>query len=132
MNLDSVGIQTLNNESLKINGINLIGISDNISDKSKISNFEKFFQKDLFNLLIVHKPSIWEKVSAKANLMLSGHTHNGQIFPFNFIVKLKFPKIYGLHQRINNYLYVSSGSATWGPKIRIGSNNEIVQIKLKN
>ncbi len=130
--LDSVGIQTLNNESLKINGINLIGLSDNISDKSKISNFEKLFQKDLFNLLIVHKPSIWEKVSPKANLMLSGHTHNGQIFPFNFIVKLKFPQIYGLYQRMNNYLYVSSGSATWGPKIRLGSNNEIVQIKLKN
>ena len=34
--------------------------------------------------------------------------------------------------KINNYLYVSSGSATWGPKIRIGSNNEIVHIKLKS
>ena len=43
--LDSVGIQTLNNESLKINGINLIGLSDNISDKSKIEYFEKLFKK---------------------------------------------------------------------------------------
>ena len=115
-----------------MDGINLIGLSDNISDKSKISNFEKLFQKDLFNLLIVHKPSIWEKVSAKANLMLSGHTHNGQIFPFNFIVKLKFPQIYGLYKKNNNYLYVSSGSATWGPKMRIGSNNEIIHFELKN
>ena len=131
-NFHNVGIQTLNNESLKTYGINIIGLSDNVSDESKISFFEKLSQKKLFNLLIVHKPSIWKKVSAKANLMLSGHTHNGQIFPANFIVKLKFPQIYGFYKRMNNYLYVSSGSATWGPKIRIGSNNEIIQIKLKN
>ena len=128
----NIGIQILNNESLQTNGINLIGLSDNISDESKISFFEKLFQKKLFNLLIVHKPSIWNKVSTKANLMLSGHTHNGQIFPFNYVVKLKFPENYGLYKRMNNYLYVSSGSATWGPKIRIGSNNEIIQVELKN
>ena len=128
----NIGIQILNNESLQTNGINLIGLSDNISDESKISYFEKLFQKKLFNLLIVHKPSIWNKVSTKANLMLSGHTHNGQIFPFNYVVKLKFPENYGLYKRMNNYLYVSSGSATWGPKIRIGSNNEIIQVELKN
>ncbi len=128
----NIGIQILDNESLQTNGINLIGLSDNVSDESKISYFEELFQKQLFNLLIVHKPSIWKKVSNKANLMLSGHTHNGQIFPFNYIVKLKFPENYGLYQRKNNFLYVSSGSATWGPKIRIGSNNEIIQIELKN
>ena len=81
--------------------------------------------------MIVHKPSIWKKASFKANLMLSGHTHNGQIFPFNLIVKLKFPQNYGLYKNNNNHLYVSSGSATWGPKIRIGSNNEIIYIELK-
>ena len=128
----NIGIQILNNESLQTNGINLIGLSDNISDESKISYFEKLLQKKLFNLLIVHKPSIWNKVSTKANLMLSGHTHNGQIFPFNYVVKLKFPENYGLYKRMNNHLYVSSGSATWGPKIRIGSNNEIIQVELKN
>ena len=128
----NIGIQILNNESLQTNGINLIGLSDNISDESKISYFEKLLQKTFFNLLIVHKPSIWNKVSTKANLMLSGHTHNGQIFPFNYVVKLKFPENYGLYKRMNNHLYVSSGSATWGPKIRIGSNNEIIQVELKN
>ena len=130
--LKSVGIHTLDNESLKIDGINLIGLSDNITDTLKIDYVEKLLQKDLFNLLIVHKPSIWKKVSNKANLMLSGHTHNGQIFPFNLVVKIQFPQNYGLYKNINNNLYVSSGSATWGPKIRIGSNNEIIQIELKN
>ena len=130
--LKSVGIKILENESIKLDGINLIGISDNITNKSKIEYVEKLTQKDLFNLLIVHKPSIWKKVSNNANLMLSGHTHNGQIFPFNFFVKLQFPQNYGLYKNKKNFLYVSSGSATWGPKIRIGSNNEIIHIELKN
>ena len=130
--LNTVGIRTLNNESIKFQGLNLIGLSDDITNKSKIDHFKKLSKNNLFNLLIVHKPSIWKKVSDNANLMLSGHTHNGQIFPFNFIVKLKFPEIYGLYKNINNFLYVSSGSATWGPKIRIGSNNEIIHIELKN
>ncbi len=130
--LKLVGIKILENESLQLDGINMIGLSDNITNKSKIEYVEKLSQKDLFNLLIVHKPSIWKKVSNNANLMLSGHTHNGQIFPFNFVVKLQFPQNYGLYKNVNNYLYVSSGSATWGPKIRIGSNNEIIQIELKN
>ena len=116
---------------MQLDGINMIGLSDNITNKSKIEYVEKLSQKDLFNLLIVHKPSIWKKVSNNANLMLSGHTHNGQIFPFNFVVKLQFPQSYGLYKNMNNYLYVSSGSATWGPKIRIGSNNEIIHIELK-
>tara|TARA_B100000941_G_scaffold232069_1_gene174534 strand:+ start:870 stop:1928 length:1059 start_codon:yes stop_codon:yes gene_type:complete len=130
--LKLVGIKILENESLQLDGINLVGLSDNITNKSKIEYVEKLSKKDLFNLLIVHKPSIWKKVSNNANLMLSGHTHNGQIFPFNFVVKLQFPQNYGLYKNVNNFLYVSSGSATWGPKIRIGSNNEIIQIELKN
>ena len=62
--------------------------------------------------------------------MLSGHTHNGQIFPFNFIVKLKFKFVYGLYNKGNSNLYVSSGVACWGPKIRLGSKNEVVHLKL--
>ena len=81
-------------------------------------------------MVVVHKPSLWKYIKNEANLMLSGHTHNGQIFPFNFLVKLKFPEIYGLYSKNNNFLYVSSGVATWGPKIRIGSKNEIIQIQL--
>ena len=130
--LKSVGIKILENESLKLDGINMIGLSDNITNKLKIEYVEKLSQKNLFNLLIVHKPSIWKKVSNNANLMLSGHTHNGQIFPFNFVVKLQFPQNYGLYKNKKNNLYVSSGSATWGPKIRIGSNNEIIHIELNN
>ena len=75
---------------------------------------------------------MWEYCSRQIDLMLSGHTHNGQIFPFNLLVKIKFPNIYGLYKKDNSNLYVSSGVGCWGPKIRIGSNNEIIDITISS
>tara|TARA_B100000963_G_C22477092_1_gene602908 strand:- start:17 stop:214 length:198 start_codon:yes stop_codon:yes gene_type:complete len=64
--------------------------------------------------------------------MLSGHTHNGQIFPFNIFVKLKFKNLYGLYKSKESFLYVSSGVGCWGPKMRLGTQNEIIEISLRN
>ena len=125
-------IKILDNESVLVEQINIIGLSDNQKKENKINKFEQLFDSDYFNLLLVHQPSIWNSLKEKANLTLSGHTHNGQIFPFNFIVKIQFPQIYGVYSHLKNYLYVSSGAATWGPKIRIGSKNEILNIELTN
>src|SRR6056300_355860 len=125
-------IKVLDNESVLVEQINIIGLSDNQKKDNKINKFEQLFDANYFNLLLVHQPSIWNPLKEKANLTLSGHTHNGQIFPFNFIVKIQFPQIYGVYSHLKNYLYVSSGAATWGPKIRIGSKNEILNIELTN
>ena len=86
----------------------------------------------MFNLLIAHKPSFWSAFNEQIDLMLSGHTHNGQIFPFNLLVKLKFKNLYGLYTNRQSYLYVSSGVGCWGPKMRLGTQNEIVEIFLNN
>ena len=80
--------------------------------------------------MISHKPDIWDDINKNVELMVSGHTHNGQIFPFNLMVKLKFKYIYGLYLKNKSRLFVSSGSGCWGPKLRIGSSNEIINIKL--
>ena len=125
-------IKVLDNQSVLEEQINIIGISDNQKKDNKINIFEQLYDSDYFNLLLVHQPSIWNSLKEKANLTLSGHTHNGQIFPFNLIVKIQFPQIYGEYYHLKNYLYVSSGAATWGPKIRIGSKNEILNIELSN
>ena len=126
--LSDYGLTFLDNESFKFKGINFIGISDNqsIGDQKLVTS--KLIKKDLFNLVIVHKPSLWEFVYKNIDLMLSGHTHNGQIFPFNFFVRLQFKYIYGLYQKLNSKLYVSSGSGCWGPRMRLGTTNEIIQI----
>lgn len=129
-NFKSQNINILDNHSVMEQHINIIGLSDNLSKKEKIKVFDSLFKPDCFNLLLVHQPSIWNLLKEKANLTLSGHTHNGQIFPFNLIVKLQFPQIYGVYSYLKNYLYVSSGASTWGPKIRIGSKNEILNIEL--
>jgi predicted MPP superfamily phosphohydrolase len=125
-------IKVLDNQSVLEEQINIIGISDNQKKDNKINIFEQLYDSDHFNLLLVHQPSIWNSLKEKANLTLSGHTHNGQIFPFNLIVKIQFPQIYGVYNHLKNYLYVSSGAATWGPKIRIGSKNEILNIELNS
>jgi len=128
--LKNFNINILDNESILLEKINLIGISDNqnLENQKKI-----FFSKKInhfFNLCLVHKPSLWKSIKGEADLMLSGHTHNGQIFPFNFLVKLQFKEKYGLYKHINSLLFVSSGSGTWGPKIRLGSFNEVISIIL--
>ena len=128
--LKKFNIKVLKNSSMQINEINIIGIDDLQSKYSKIKFVEKLNKKNLFNLVLSHKPDIWDNIKCKSDLMLSGHTHNGQIFPFNFLVKLKFKYIYGIYEYKKSKLYVSSGAGCWGPKLRIGSSNEIVNIQL--
>ena len=123
-------IKVLKNSSKQIDQINIIGIDDLQTKYSKIKYVEKLYKNNLFNLVLSHKPDVWDNIKNKSDLMLSGHTHNGQIFPFNFLVKLKFKFIYGVYEYKKSKLYVSSGAGCWGPKLRIGSSNEIVNILL--
>ena len=123
-------INLLKNKSMTINEINLIGIDDFQSEVNKIKHVNTLENKEKFNLVMSHKPDIWDNVNNNTHLMLCGHTHNGQIFPFNFLVRIKFKYIYGLYKKRNNQLYVSSGAGCWGPKIRLGTSNEIIKFKL--
>jgi len=126
--LNNYNLTFLDNESFKFKKLNFIGISDNLTLETQKKIASSLIQKDLFNLILVHKPTLWDHVYEKTDLMLSGHTHNGQIFPFNYFVRLQFKNIYGLYEKLTSNLYVSSGSGCWGPKMRLGSKNEIVDI----
>jgi predicted MPP superfamily phosphohydrolase len=128
--LNKYNINFLDNDSFKYKKINFIGISDNLTLENQKNIASKLVHEDLFNLILVHKPTLWDHVYEKTDLMLSGHTHNGQIFPFNLIVRLQFKNIYGLYEKLTSKLYVSSGSGCWGPKMRLGSKNEIVEIMI--
>ena len=128
--LKEFNINILDNQSILLGDVNLIGISDNQNINNQKDVFFSKKVKNLYNLCLVHKPSLWKSIKGQTDLMLSGHTHNGQIFPFNFLVKLQFKENYGLYKYKNSSLYVSSGSGTWGPKIRLGSFNEVISIVL--
>ncbi|MCC5888708.1 MAG: metallophosphoesterase [Gammaproteobacteria bacterium] len=90
-----------------------------------------------FRVLLYHRPDgLEEAAEAGVDLMLCGHTHNGQIVPFNFLVRRVFPRIKGLYEMARGdggrtRLYVSTGTGTWGPLLRLGSRNEITLICLQ-
>jgi predicted MPP superfamily phosphohydrolase len=82
-----------------------------------------------FTILLKHEPVIAKEAQGLFDLQLSGHTHKGQIFPFNYIVKIFYPHDAGLvHLPHNAFLYVSRGSGTWGPPIRFLSPPEVTII----
>ncbi|HCC05097.1 TPA: hypothetical protein DEP58_02205 [Patescibacteria group bacterium] len=64
-------------------------------------------------------------------MMFSGHTHNGQIFPFTLLVRMFFTYINGLYENEGKYLHVSPGTGTWGPPMRLGSHNQITLFDLQ-
>jgi predicted MPP superfamily phosphohydrolase len=63
-------------------------------------------------------------------LQVSGHTHGGQFFPGNLFVRLVFKTAYGYARIRNTHFFVTSGLGLFGPQCRLGSNSEIVCIKL--
>ena len=84
-----------------------------------------------FTVLMYHRPDGAEDAArAGVDLMLCGHTHNGQIVPFNWIVRRHFPRIAGRFDIDGMVLYVSPGTGTWGPTMRLGSSNEITVFDL--
>jgi uncharacterized protein len=65
------------------------------------------------------------------DLQLSGHTHYGQMWPFNYITHKVYELDWGYLKKENTHYYVSCGVGTWGPPVRIGNTPEIVQIRLR-
>ena len=129
--LKRFNITLLDNQSQMSGSVNLIGVSDNQPVRRQAEIVDELTDKSKFNLLMVHQPSVWEAVSGSVDLMLSGHTHNGQIFPFYLFVRMQYKTVYGLFSAKGSDLYVSSGSGTWGPRMRLGTQNEIVKIDIR-
>jgi hypothetical protein len=83
-------------------------------------------------ILLDHTPFKLEQAQQNGiDLQLSGHTHNGQIFPANLITKIIYEVSWGYKKKGNTHYYISSGAGTWGPPVRTGSSSEIVNIKVK-
>ncbi len=83
-------------------------------------------------LLLAHDPSTFKKASRMGiDLQLSGHTHGGQIWPFEYFVRLAVPFVAGLYRRGEAQLYVSRGTGFWGPPMRLAAPAEITEIRLR-
>lgn len=155
--LDTVNIKNIDNKVATINGLQLVGIGysyegDGVSFFQNLKD-NGLYTDDTASILLHHTPTnimrskdadlhssayIKPDMSfdiAQVNgidLQLSGHTHKGQLYPFNLFTKYIFKGLdYGLHTFGDFSLYTSSGVGTWGPPMRTGSYSEIVVITLK-
>ena len=78
-----------------------------------------------------HQPAkLQEAVDQGVDLQLSGHTHHGQLWPFQLITNRMYEVSWGYKKKGNTHFYVSCGVGTWGPPVRIGNTPEIMQINL--
>lgn len=138
--LQSINIKVLRDEVVTLaDGIQLVGRDDRDSRRmgSEFNPHDlKTLTKDLDHskpiIVMNHQPfNLNEAVEVGADLHLSGHTHNGQMWPFNFITKAIFELSWGLKQKGNTTFYVSSGFGSWGPPVRIGNTPEVVIFRIK-
>jgi len=137
--LDFLGVHVLANKALNIgNVINLAGVTDMIGKRFDVlppdlSKALLHVKPELPTILLSHQPKIVREMKdEKIDLILSGHTHGGQIFPFGLLVLLDQPYLSGLYQHnALTQVFVSNGAGYWGPAVRVMAPSEIVKINLK-
>ncbi|MDH5391696.1 MAG: metallophosphoesterase [Gammaproteobacteria bacterium] len=137
--IHSAGFSLLSNSGTTVNNlIDIVGVDDasvsgNIynSDVNE-SQLLAAYSNKRYTLLLKHQPVVDADSAGLFDLQLSGHTHGGQIFPFGLLTKLVYPLGFGLTQ-LNNaqWVYVSRGTGTWGPPIRLLAKAEITLIVLR-
>ena len=132
------GIHMLKDTTIKIDDKFYIISRDDIEGKNISGNKRKSLDeltKDIdFNLpvfLLDHQPYNLEKTAEYAiDLQFSGHTHNGQIWPLNYITGLLFEEDWGYLKKKDTHFYISSGYGTAVMPIRVGNHSEIINIKV--
>lgn len=132
--LKKTKMKVLRDRISKFKGINFIGIDYSDFKKEISEKLDKMkIDKNEVNVLLYHAPvfKLRELEKKGINLHLAGHTHNGQIFPFSLLIRLMYNYPRGLYQSKDSSIFVSSGTGTWGPPMRLGSFNEISLINLK-
>ena len=128
--LERLGVNVLRSASVfHDTEVQVIGIDD-MDDAGQVGRElgKLDVDTDRYVILLYHRPrGLEDAAAAGVDLMLSGHTHNGQIFPFNLIVRRVFEHIVGIYRHGSTTLYVSQGTGTWGPVLRFGTRAEITQ-----
>ncbi len=133
----AAGFTLLRGSAAMAGTINLVGVDDisghryglfiNVHEKELLNSIDR----GKFTVLLKHRPNISNEALGLFDLQLSGHTHKGQIFPFNLLSKLMFPYDAGyFNLQDNSNLYVNRGAGTWGPPVRFLSPPEVTVVEL--
>ncbi len=137
--LERLGVKPLRNERVRIGGergFDLAGVDDyNAFGPGHGPDLARALagrdsRREL--VLLAHQPrQVRESAKHDVGLQLSGHTHGGQIFPWNFFVRVQGPWVAGLYRVGNTQLYVSRGTGYWGPPMRVLAPSEITLLELR-
>jgi uncharacterized protein len=135
--LEKAGVQVLRNRWLEIApGLVLAGVDD-LTTARRAGNQGNLVAPALAGrppgaaILLSHTP--WqteEAAAAGAGLMLSGHTHGGQVWPFGYVVRLFYPLLAGRYEVNGMTVIVSRGTGAWGTRMRLWQPGEILRITL--
>jgi uncharacterized protein len=135
--LQKTPVRILSDEMVVVEGLQIVGVSypkrGFSKDVASVLRNLPNFRPQSPSILLYHNPAQTEQARAAGiNLQLAGHTHQGQIFPMQFVTRLFYGRFYrGLHVEGDYTIYTSSGAGTWGPALRTGNRPEIVAIRLE-
>jgi len=137
--IESKGIRLLKDEMVILpGGIQVIGRLDRDSrryyskERMPLEELMKNTDPKLPVILLDHQPlNLGESQKHDVDLQLSGHTHNGQMWPLNLITRKLYELSYGHLLKGSTHIIVSSGYGLWGPRIRSGSRSEVLLVNVK-
>lgn len=134
--LESHGVKVLLDEKVNVEGLDIAGARFPERDGLRRDLVKVLTDLNVNSpsIFLYHEPRSIKEIAdtGRVDLMLSGHTHNGQLWPYNFVVRM----IYGIHaigrhQVGNMTQFTSSGAGTWGPPIRTSARPEVVIFTLE-
>jgi uncharacterized protein len=141
--LPTLGVEVLRNERVPIRRggayVDLAGIDDRTAISSGVPGHGADLDTALDGrddavplVLMAHQPvQVQQAAAAGVGLQLSGHTHGGQLWPFDYAVRLDQPVVQGLSRVGDTQLYVTTGAGFWGPPMRIGARPEVAVVELR-
>jgi len=131
--LKGTGVRLLVNERVDMGDMEVIAV-DFSWKRSEVVDFIRRVppRRGKYTVLMSHGPPCFDDAAGMGvDLQLSGHTHGGQFFPFTLLGRIFVKRRYGIHRKGDAVMYVTSGTGTWGPPVRLCSNSEMVIIELK-
>lgn len=139
--LERLGVRVLRNQRVTIGtdeqGFELAGVTDysaaRFGDAPDLDAALRGARPDREVVLLAHQPrAVYGAAARDVGLVLSGHTHGGQFWPWSWVVHLAQPVVRGLAQFGRTFIYVSSGTGYWGPPMRLGTEAEITLVELQS
>lgn len=114
------------------NGIQLVGRDDRTNHSRRtLAELTASLDPSRPVILLDHQPyRLEETEAAGVDLQFSGHTHRGQVWPFNLLTDRMFQQSYGYRKWGESHVYVSSGLSLWGPPFRIGTDSEMAVFRI--